>query len=146
MRSLLSNYFSRLKTIEDSAIDEDEFSDEEDILKFKKVNNDNCAANKNALANVEVMNNKLEELNMLKFIDDIDSLDSASNLMNEMTGYEENDYDYGCNSNRKSNQCTQTIRTNSKQETCCEYSNLGDTVNIQQLVAGQSKSNREGKI
>ena len=143
MRSLLSNYFSRLKTIEDSTSDA-EFSDEEDILKFKKISNDSSST-KNIHEITENMNKKLEELRMLKFIDDSDSLDSASNLMNEASGYYENDYGYGNNSGRKSNQFTQTT-SEQRNEACSGCYNSTDTPNIQQLILGQSESNREGKI
>ena len=73
MKSLLSNYFSRLKTIEDNCVGDETLSDSEETIDLKR-----CRQRRG--------------LDELKYIDDSDSMDSVPNLMSERGDY---DFDHG---------------------------------------------------
>ena len=118
MRSLLSSYFSRLKPIEDIATFEEEA--EEDGIRENK--SSKKKANK-------IRSYQSEELKKLKYIDDSDSLDSAHNLIDESSdSREEMNYD--------------RFNGQIKHEKTMQAS---ETLNIQNLIAVQSKSDKEGK-
>ena len=70
MKSLLSNYFNRLKTIEDNCAGDETLSDCEDVsIDLKR-----CRQRRG--------------LDELKYIDDSDSMDSVPNLMSERGDYD----------------------------------------------------------
>lgn len=135
MRSLLGNYFSRLKPIEDiSSIENEEFEE--------------IAASQSPLINnqytgiiTDHLKKELGDLTKIKYIDDSDSLDSATNLMNESSEMEQEDCDHV-----QLEQNQQVIKENNERARIRLNSNLIENLNIQQLIAGQSVSNKQGKI
>ena len=139
MRSLLSNYFSRLKTIEDSTILDDELSENEEFDNMKTFHDLADHTNNST----RTLKSQLEELNMIKYIDDSDSLDSASNLMNEMSDKEEQvDYNFDqTNLEKPRNNDKETNLTRKS-----KFFNLIEMLNIQQMIVLQSKSNDEGNF
>lgn len=130
MRSLLSNYFSRLKTIEDSTILDDELSENEEFDNMK------TSHELTDQKDIRTLKSQLEELNMIKYIDDSDSLDSASNLMNDLSDKEEQvDYDFD-----------QTYRQTPKNNKETNMTSETKNFNLMEMILLQSKSNKEGKF